>query len=62
MESMKKRNMIFLKIALVFFGGLFFVLLSFIVGGFPYKGEPISQLIWIELILLMILLALPLFR
>ncbi|HHU61356.1 MAG TPA: hypothetical protein GXZ55_05290 [Natronincola sp.] len=62
MELENKRYKIFFEIALVFLGGLFLVLLSFIVGGFPYKGEPISQLIWIELILLMILLALPLFR
>lgn len=56
------RYKVFLEIALVFLGGLFLALFSYIIGGFPFKSEPISQLFWIELVFLLILLGIPLFR
>lgn len=47
---------------LVFMGGLFLVFASFAIGGFPYPSEPISQVVWVELVFLIILLGIPLFR
>lgn len=56
------RYKILLELILVFLGGLFLILFSYIMGGFPFKSEPSSQIIWIELVFLLILLGIPLFR
>lgn len=49
-------------ILLVFLGGLIVIFTSFAVGGFPFPSDPIPQLIWVELVFLIILVGIPLFR
>lgn len=49
-------------ILLVFFGGLALVFASFALIGFPFPSETIPNLIWVELVLLVVLLGIPLFR
>lgn len=49
-------------ILLVFLGGLAVVFVSFAIAGFPFPSDPIPQIIWIELVFLLILLGIPLFR
>lgn len=49
-------------ILLVFFGGLALVFASFALTGFPFPSETIPNLIWVELVLLVVLLGIPLFR
>lgn len=49
-------------VVLIFFGGLAVIFASFFIGGFPFPGFPIPNLVWIELLLLLILLGVPLFR
>ena len=49
-------------ILLVCFGGLAAVLISFALTGFPFPSEPVTHLIWVELVFLLVLLGIPLFR
>ena len=49
-------------ILLVFFGGLALVFASFALTDFPFPSETIPNLIWVELVLLVVLLGIPLFR
>ncbi|MDI9442274.1 MAG: hypothetical protein GX101_08975 [Firmicutes bacterium] len=51
-----------LTIALVFVGGMALVLASFAVFGFPFPGASMPQALWVELALLVLLIAFPLFR
>ncbi len=46
----------------VFLGGLLVVLASFALTGFPFIMAPIQNLVWIELVFLVALLGIPLFR
>lgn len=48
-------------VILVFLGGLAIIFASFAFLGFPFPAEPVSQIIWIELVFLLLLLGLPLF-
>lgn len=57
-QSWKTMGTIFM----VFFGGLFVIFTSFALGGFPFPGDAIPQIVWVELVFLMILLGIPLFR
>jgi len=47
---------------LVLLGTVAVVLASFALAGFPYRGQEPTQLIWAEVIFLVLLLAIPLFR
>lgn len=49
-------------IAVVFLGGMLAVLASFASTGFPFPIDPIQNLVWIELVFLIALLGIPLFR
>lgn len=49
-------------IFLVFVGGLTIVLTSFAWGGFPFPSMVSPALIWGEILLLLVLLGIPLFR
>lgn len=46
----------------VFLGGMLIVLASFALTGFPFAIDPIQNLVWIELVFLIALLGIPLFR
>jgi hypothetical protein len=47
---------------LVFLGGMTSIFANFALGGFPFPSEPIPRVAWLELALLLVLLAIPLFR
>ncbi len=49
-------------VLLVFFGGMAIVFTTFAIGGFPFPVDPIPQIAWIELVFLLVLLGIPLFR
>ena len=49
-------------VVLVFLGGMAIILASFALNGFPFPGDPTPQVAWIELVVLLILLGIPLFR
>lgn len=49
-------------VILVIFGGMAAVFASFSFGGFPFLGDPIPQVAWLELAFLLVLLGIPLFR
>lgn len=49
-------------VVLVFLGGMAIIFASFALNGFPFPGDPIPQVAWIELVVLLILLGIPLFR
>lgn len=49
-------------VSAVFLGGMLIVLASFVLAGFPFATEPIQNLVWIELVFLIALLGIPLFR
>ena len=49
-------------ILLVCLGGLAIVFTSFALTGFPFPSESIPQLILVELVFLLVLLGIPLFR
>lgn len=60
--SAKQTWKTFGTILLVFAGGLAALFASFALGGFPFSSDPIPQIVWVELVFLMILLGIPLFR
>lgn len=49
-------------VLLVFLGGMAAVFASFAFGGFPFPGGSAAGIVWAELALLAVLLAVPLFR